>query len=115
MINIIITININNLKMQRQHIVVFESHHYGWLAYQSTLTKVKRLLKDENETYYIFKCNVKKGNFSIKLRYPFCEYYDSLNINTYTGTESFEENDDYVIISKTDECEDNGLILTHKP
>ena len=41
------------------------------------------------------------------------EYYDGLSINEYKE-EVFEEDDDYVIITPDDTCDNGSLILTHK-
>ena len=52
--------------------------------------------------------------FQMKIRYPIGEYYDGLSINEYKE-EVFEEDDDYVIITPDDTCDNGSLILTHKP
>ena len=50
----------------------------------------------------------------MKIRYPIGEYYDDLSINEYKE-KVFEEDDDYVIITPDDTCDNDNLILTHKP
>jgi len=101
--------------MKRQHIVLSETNHYGWVGGLTTLAKAKRLLKIETETFYIFHyCYTKKEPFMMKIRYPIGEYYDGLSINEYKE-EVFAEDDDFVIITYNDTCDKNCLILTHKP
>jgi hypothetical protein len=101
--------------MSKQYIVLSESNHYGWVGGFTTLAKAKKMLKIENETFYIFKCrHTKKDPLQMKIKYPIGEYYDSLSINEYIE-EVFEEDDDYVIITPDDTCDDGSLILTHKP
>ena len=51
----------------------------------------------------------------MKIRFPISvPYYDGLSINKYTE-EVFDEDDDYVIITHDDTCDNGSLILTHKP
>ena len=101
--------------MTIKYIVLSESNHYGWVGGFTTLTEAKKMLKIETETFYIFKYVHKKTElFQMKIRYPIGEYYDGLSINEYKE-EVFEENDDYVIITPDDTCENGSLILTHKP
>ena len=51
----------------------------------------------------------------MKIRYHIgAPYYDGLSINEYTE-EVFDEDDDYVIITSDDTCDNGSLILTHKP
>ena len=102
--------------MPIKYIVLSESNHYGWVGGFTTLKKAKKMLKMETETYYIFKYVHKKTEpFQMKIRYPIsAPYYDCLTINEYTE-EVFEEDDDYVIITLDDTCDNGFLILTHKP
>jgi hypothetical protein len=102
--------------MLTKYIVLSESNHYGWVGGFTTLAKAKKLLKIETETYYIFKYVHKKTEpFQMKIRYPIdTPYYDGLTINEYKD-EVFEEDDDYVIITPDDTCDNGSLILTHKP
>ena len=101
--------------MSIKYIVLSESNHYGWVGGFTTLAKAKKMLKIETETYYIFKyVHQKTEPFQMKLRFPIGEYYDGLSINEYTG-EVFEEDNDYVIITPDDTCDNGSLILTHKP
>lgn len=98
-----------------KYIVLSESNHYGWVGGFTTLTEAKKMLKIETETFYIFKHVHKKTEpFQMKIRYPIGEYYDGLSINEYKE-EVFEEDDDYVIITPDDTCDNGSLILTHKP
>ena len=84
--------------MKKQHIVLYETNHYGWIAYLTTLAKAKRLLKIETEVYYIFKYNnIKNKSFMMKIHYPIGVYYNALQINEYN-----------------DECNKDCLILTYK-
>ncbi len=100
--------------MKKQYVVITESNHHGWIAYFVTLAKAKRLLKIEFEIFYIFKCIHKKNiPFTIKIRYPLCEYYECLSINEYQEY-IFEENDDFIIVTENNECESDGLCLKHK-
>ena len=46
--------------------------------------------------------------------YSGAQYYDCLSINEYKE-EVFDEDDDYVIITSDDNCDNGSLILTHKP
>lgn len=101
--------------MLTKYIVLSESNHYGWVGGFTTLAEAKKMLKIETETFYIFKYVHKKIEpFQMKIRYPIGEYYDGLTINEYKE-EVFEEDDDYVIITPDDTCDDGSLILTHKP
>lgn len=101
--------------MPIKYIVLSETKHYGWVGGFTTLTEAKKMLKTETETFYIFKHVHKKTEpFQMKIRYPISEYYDSLSINEYKE-EVFEEDDDYVIITPDDTCDNGSLILTHKP
>ena len=63
---------------------------------------------------YSSVCIQKKKPLQIKIRYPIGEYYDSLSINEYIE-EVFDEDDDYVIITHDDICDNGSLILIHKP
>ena len=108
--NKIIIIIIN---MPIKYIVLSESNHYGWVGGFTTLAEAKKMLKIETETFYIFKHVHKKTEpFQMKIRYPIGEYYDGLSINDYKE-EVFEEDDDYVIITPDDTCDNGSLILTH--
>jgi hypothetical protein len=102
--------------MPIKYIVLSETNHYGWVGGFTTLAKAKKLLKIETETYYIFKYVHKKTEpFQMKIRFPIsAPYYDGLTINEYKD-EVFEEDDDYVIITPDDTCDNGSLILTHKP
>ena len=102
--------------MPIKYIVLSESNHYGWVGGFTTLTEAKKMLKIETETFYIFKhVNKKTKTFQMKIRYPIgAPYYDGLSINEYTE-EVFDEDDDYVIITHDDTCDNGSLILTHKP
>ena len=102
--------------MSIKYIVLSETNHYGWVGGFTTLAKAKKMLKIETETYYIFMYVHKKTEpFQMKIRYPIgAPYYDGLSINEYTE-EVFEEDDDYVIITHDDTCDNGSLILTHKP
>jgi hypothetical protein len=102
--------------MPIKYIVLSESNHYGWVGGFTTLAKAKKLLKIETETFYIFKYVHKKTKpFQMKIRFPIsAPYYDGLTINEYKD-EVFEEDDDYVIITPDDTCDNGSLILTHKP
>jgi hypothetical protein len=102
--------------MPIKYIVLSESKHYGWVGGFTTLEHAKKLLKIETVRFYIFKYVHKKTEpFQMKIRYPIGNpYYDSLTINEYKE-EIFEEDDDYVIITPDDTCDDGSLILTHKP
>ena len=102
--------------MKKQYIVLSESHHDGWGASLITFAKANKLLKIEDKVYYIFHynyCYTKKQPLQMKIMYPFGEYYDCLSINKYKE-EIFEEEDDFVIITYDDTCEENCLILTNK-
>jgi hypothetical protein len=102
--------------MPIRYIVLSETNHYGWVGGFTTLTKANKMLKMETETFYIFKyVDTKREPFQMKIKYPIgLPYYDGLSINEYTE-EVFEEDDDYVIITSDDTCDDGSLILTHKP
>ena len=93
------------------YIVIYESRHYGQIAYETTLKESNRLLKSENEVFYIFKNNIKTKLFNIKLNFLFYEYYNCLSINKLP--EKIEEDNDYIIISKNETCQDGCLCLTH--
>ena len=102
--------------MPIKYIVLSESNHYGWVGGFTTLSEAKKMLKIETETFYIFKyVHIKTKPFQMKIRYPISAlYYDGLSINEYTE-EVFDEDDDYVIITPDDTCDNGSLILTHKP
>jgi len=100
--------------MPIKYIVLSESNHYGWVGGFTTLAEAKKMLKIETETFYIFKYVHKKTEpFQMKIRYHISVYYECLSINEYTE-EVFDEDDDYVIITPDDTCDDGSLILTHK-
>ena len=97
------------------YIVLSETNHYGWVGGFTTLEKAKLMLQIESEIFYIFKIhNTQKTQLHIKIKYPISIFYDSLSINEYKK-EVFSNNDDYVIITPDDTCENGSLILTHKP
>ena len=102
--------------MPLKYIVLSETNHHGWVGCLTTLSKSKKMLKIENETFYIFKyVQPSLLNFQMKIRYPIdTPYYDCLTINEYKD-EVFEEDDDYVIITPDDTCDNGSLLLTHKP
>jgi len=101
--------------MPIKYILLSESNHYGWVGGFTTLAEAKKMLKIETETFYIFKYVHKKTEpFQMKIRYPISVYYECLSINEYTE-EVFDEDDDYVIITPDDTCDNGNLILTHKP
>lgn len=101
--------------MKKLYIVLNESNHHGWIGYFETLAKVKRLLKIENEIFYIFELsNRKKNNFMIKIKYPLGEYYKCLEINEYKE-EEFDKDDDFITLEYNDTCDKDCLILKHKP
>ena len=80
-----------------KYIVLSESNHYGWVGGFTTLKEAKKMLKIETETFYIFKHVHKKTEpFQMK-------------------KEVFEEDDDSVINTPDDTCDNGSLILTHKP
>jgi hypothetical protein len=97
--------------MKKQHVLVWESRHEGWVACFVTLSKAKRCLKMETEVFYVFHCNHTKNQpFKIKLKFPLGQYYSCLSINEY---QEWEDDEEYVII--TDEnCDEDCLIVTHK-
>ena len=100
--------------MKKQYILLSESNHHGWVGSLITLAKAKRLLKIETEIFYIFHyCHGKKEPFRMKIKYPMGEYYECLFINEYKE-EVFEEDDDFIIITHDDTCDEDCLILTHK-
>ncbi len=79
--------------MTIKYIVLVESRHYDWIAYTTTLAKANKLLKDEENVYYIFKCNLKTKE-SLKLNFPLSCYYKCLSINEYKE-DTFIKNDSY--------------------
>lgn len=104
-----ISISTNKTKMHKQYIVITESRHSGWVGYECTLAKAKRLLKMEGEVFYIFKCVMSKEK-TIRIKFPLSEYYSCLEINNFVR-EDIES--DYLEITKTPDCEYDSLILTH--
>jgi hypothetical protein len=102
------------LYMSRKHnyVVVFESRHYGTLAYATTLKRANRLLKLEGELFYIFKYSGKTEPFMMKLRYPLSGNYECLSINDYTYDECVSDDDDsdFIVITRNDD--QDGLIVT---
>jgi hypothetical protein len=100
--------------MLKQYIVLFESNHYGWIAYFANKQKVNRLLKDESTVYYIFKCIHTKGEqFSIKLNYPLSEYYSCLEINDMSLLSANQINDNHLLLKETPDCEDDSLLVEY--
>jgi hypothetical protein len=114
--------------MLKQYVVLFESNHYGWIAYFANKQKVNRLLKDESTVYYIFKCvHTKTEQFSIKLNFPLSEYYGCLEINDLTLLDrkfidqkfidqKFIDqniNNSYLLIKETPDCEDDSLVVEY--
>ena len=87
--------------MLKKHIVLFESKDHGWIAYSTTGADAKRILNVNKlyKVFYIFKCNIEKQYpYTMKLKYPFCNYYDCKKIINYKE-ENFEKDDACVIIS----------------
>lgn len=60
-----------------------EGGHTGQQADYITLQQAKKLLRDERVLVYIFKLPSVNYNGRF-LKYPLCEYYDALKINTLT-------------------------------
>ena len=105
--------------MSRTHsynyVVVFESRHYGPLAYATTLTRAKRLLQIETELFYIFKYSGKTDPFMMKLRYPLSGNYECLSINDYMHDDRVADTDNadddgFITITRNDD--QDGLIVT---
>ncbi len=73
------------IKKPSKYIIITEPDggHTGQQADYITLQQAKKLLKDESEGVYIFKLPGLNYNGRF-LKYPLCEYYDSLKINTLT-------------------------------
>ena len=119
--------------MPKRYIVLNESNDHGLIAYESTQKKANRLLKIENEVFYIFKI----GSLGIgvddiiRLKYPLSDHYSCLTINDLTDIDQInqllelnkliqlnqldEKNKlycDYIEITKTKDCEDDCLIVT---
>lgn len=88
--------------MKKLYVVLYESRHHGLVGYVTTLVEANKLLKIEDEVYYIFKLDKKQDNLIMKIRYPMCEFYDCLSKNIYTE-EVFDDTDDYVIIKISDD------------
>jgi hypothetical protein len=105
--------------MLKQYVVLFESNHYGWIAYFANKQKVNRLLNDESTVYYIFKCiHTKTEKFSIKLNFPLSEYYSCLEINDMCASDTNQKadqyiNDNYLLIKERQDCEDDSLIVEY--
>lgn len=103
--------------------------------------KANRLLKIENEVFYIFKIGslgIGVGDI-IRLKYPLSEYYSCITINDLTQLDQInqlielnkliepnklielnqldEKNKldcDYIEITKTEDCEDDCLVVSLK-
>ena len=115
----VINIFLNSIVYVEDSELLANNHHY------KIISKIKRM-NIEKENYIKIKNIIKENNvdgyyhlstkpFQMKIRYPIgAPYYDSLSINEYKE-EVFEEDDDYVIITPDDTCDNGSLILTHKP
>lgn len=102
-------------KRNYNYIVIFESWHYGPLAYATTLTRAKRLLQIETELFYIFKYSGKTDPFMMKLRYPLSGNYECLSINDYMHDDRVADTDNtddggFITITRNDD--QGGLIVT---
>jgi len=100
--------------MLKKHIVLFESKHFGWIAYSTTGSDAKRILSVNNKyhVFYIFECDLLKHVFKqypyiMKLKAPLNKHYDCKKINKYKE-ENFEENDKYIMICSKTECSEEG-------
>jgi hypothetical protein len=73
------------IKKPSKYIIITEPDggHTGQQANYITLQQAKKLLKDESAVVYIFKLPDLNYN-GLFLKYPLCEYYDALKINTLT-------------------------------
>jgi hypothetical protein len=94
--------------MLKKHIVLFQSKHYGWIAYSTIGSDAKRLLSvnDKYNIFYIFECDLLKQPYIMKLKAPLNKHYDCKRINKYKE-ESFEENEQYIVIEDEDKDEGN--------
>lgn len=102
--------------MLKKHIVLFESKHYGWIAYSTTGSDAKRILSVNNkyDIFYIFECDLlKQYPYIMKLKAPINKQYNCKKINKYKE-ENFEENDKYIIISFKSENQDGGIYFNIK-
>jgi len=74
-----------DIKKPSKYIIITEPEggHTGQQADYIKLQQAKKLLKDESVVVYIFKLPSINYNGRF-LKYPLCEYYDSLKINTLT-------------------------------
>ena len=100
--------------MLKNHIVLFESKHYGWIAYSTTGSDAKRILSVNNnyDIFYIFHCNLEQQYpYTMKLKSPLNNNYDCKKINKYKE-ENFEEKDKYLTISY--ETADEGICFEVK-
>jgi len=99
--------------MLKKHVVLFEAKDYGWIAYTTTFSEAKRLLTinatHDTHIFYIFECDLLKQNpYTMKLQFPFSQHYDCKKIIIYKE-EYFDEKDEYITVSYTDE--DSGICL----
>jgi hypothetical protein len=97
--------------MLKKHIVLFESKHYGWIAYSTTGADATRILSVNNKysVFYIFECDLgKQYPYTMKLKAPLDNHYDCKKINKYKEV-NFEENDKYIIVSYKIEQVDEGI------
>ena len=78
------------------------------------MKKANKLLKDEDNLYYIFKFNVKqKEQFIIKLNFTLCDYYECLSINEYKENNFIKTNEEDCIIITKDKNNYNVVIQSN--
>ena len=100
--------------MLKKHIVLFECKDYEWIAYSTTGSDAKRILRVNKKynVFYIFECNLlKQYLYTMKLKSPLNKHYDCNRINKYKE-ENFEEKDKYIIVSY--ETLDEGICFDVK-
>jgi len=97
--------------MLKKYIVLFESKHFGWIAYSTTRADAKRILIINNKYHvlYIFECDLtKQYPYTMKLKSPLDKHCNCKIINKYKE-DNFDENDKYIIISYQAATEDDGI------
>jgi hypothetical protein len=84
------------------HVVLFESKAFGWIAYATRLSEVKRILKVHDDLFYVFKCDLLTNRDVImKLKFPLHKYYKSTSVNIYKE-ETYDGKYLCVLDNKTD-------------
>jgi len=69
----------------KNHVVLFESKRYGWIAYSAKAADAKRLIyaNKHYDLFYIFECEIRQDPYTMKLRAPLANWYNCKRIIKY--------------------------------